>query len=353
MAISKLRQTRWPLPAVIAVLISLIYTTLVLVRAGGNPMAFVVYDGHFAYQIALRMADAPPFLDVPAYRFQRIFYPLISHWLALGRADLVPWALIGVNIAAIGAGTWAMSGLLTRFGVSRWYGLVYGLYGGQYVALRANLTEPLAYGLVALAMLAWEKERRWWAVVAFSLAALTKEVALVFLLAYVGYALLKRDWRWAVGLGTAVLPFAAFQFVLWRWLGAPGIGSGGAGATAFSLVPLGGWLSIADVNMTAFLLISLMVVPISVLPAIAGIGLSARQLLAGRHHPIVISLLLNSAAILFLPASTFREGAAMVRLTQGVMMSMLLYGGLTKSHRVLNYSVLWIFSNVLLVKGVA
>ncbi len=57
--------------------------------------------------------------------------------------------------------------------------------------------------------------------------------------------------------------------------------------------------------------------------------------------------------ILLLPNSTFREPAAMLRLTQGLMVSMLLYGALRKSSRVLNYSTLWVVANVLLLKGVA
>ena len=351
--ITYLRQSRSAQPVFVVLLFTLVYVTAVLVRAGGDPLAFVTYDGHFAYQIALRPTAAAPFLDVPAYRYQRVFYPLVGYLFSLGQANLVPWALIGVNIVAISLGTWAAARLLLRFDASHWYALTYGLYGGNFVALRANLTEPLAYGLVALAILAWEKERRGWATVAFSLAVLTKEVTLVFVAAYVVWALVRREWRWAMGLGTAVLPFAVLQFVLWAWLGTPGVGSGGAGATPFSPLPLGGWLSIAGFNMTAFLLVSLMVVPISIIPTLAGIGLSLRQLWVGWRHPIVYSLLLNGIAILFLPASTFREGAAMVRLTQGVMLSMLLFGGLTKSRRVLNYSLLWIFSNVLLVKGVA
>jgi hypothetical protein len=64
-------------------------------------------------------------------------------------------------------------------------------------------------------------------------------------------------------------------------------------------------------------------------------------------------LLLNSLVILFLPNSTFREPVAMMRLTQGLMVSLLLYGGLSKSSRVLNYSLLWVVTNVLLLKGVA
>lgn len=351
--LAQLRQSQRAWPTLIVLLIALLYVGAVLINNGGDPMSFVTYDGHFAYQIALCGSQAAPFLDVPAYRYQRILYPLLSRIISFGQPGLVPWVLIGVNITAIVGGAWAIEKLLIHFGVSHWYALIYGLYGGNFVALRTNLTEPLAYTLVALAILAWEKERRWWAIIAFSLAVLTKEVTLIFAVAYAIHALIQREWRWAAALVATALPYATYQLVLWAWLGSPGIGSGGAGATPFSPIPLAGWLSIINVNMTAFLLVSLMVVPISVLPSLAGIGLSLRQLLTGRHHPIIYSLLLNSIAILFLPNSTFREGAAMIRLTEGVMLSMVLYGALVKSGRVLNYSVLWIISNVLLIKGTA
>jgi hypothetical protein len=67
----------------------------------------------------------------------------------------------------------------------------------------------------------------------------------------------------------------------------------------------------------------------------------------------VLALLFNSLMILFLPMSTFREPVAMLRLTQGLAASMLLYGALVRSWRILNYSFLWVFTNILLVKGVA
>jgi hypothetical protein len=43
----------------------------------------------------------------------------------------------------------------------------------------------------------------------------------------------------------------------------------------------------------------------------------------------------------------------MLRLTIGLVSAMLLYGALTKSWRVLNYSLLWLLTNVLLLKDVA
>jgi len=355
-------------PALVVIVVCLIYVSGVLISAGGDPLAFALlgtrfsegnpqgtegYDGQFAYQIALRPLDAAPYLDVPAYRYQRILYPMLARLLALGRPGLIPWTLILVNLAAIGLGTWFTERLLVDLGASRWYALVYGLYGAQLLALRADLNEALAQALVMWAILAWARDGRWLAVVAFGLAALAKETALIFLAAYMLYTLQRRAWRWAVALGAAAIPFVAYQFLLWSWLGEFGVGSGGAGATSFSLVPLGGLLEIASVDVYALLLISLIVVPLSVLPAIAGIFLSLRDLGRGEAHPFLFCLLLHGIMILLLPNSTFREPAAMLRLTQGLMVSMLLYGALRKSSRVLNYSTLWVAANVLLLKGVA
>ncbi|MFC1975337.1 AZOBR_p60025 family cell surface glycopolymer formation protein [Chloroflexota bacterium] len=356
------------IPTFIVVIVCLVYVSGVFITSDGDPMAFALlgtrfsesdpqgtvgYDGQFAYQIALDPAGAAPYIDVPAYRYQRILYPVLARLLAFGQPALIPWTLILVNVAAIGIGTWATGLLLIDFRVSRGYALAYGLYGGQLLALRTDLNEPLAQALVMLAILAWARERRIWAIVAFSLAALAKETALIFLVAYILYTLTKRQWHWAVGLGMAAVPFGAYQLLLWRWLGDFGVGSGGAGATPFSLIPLGGWLTIATIHFGAFLLISLIVVPMSIFPSLVGSWLSVRRLWTGEVHPLIYCLLLNSLVILFLPASTFREPAAMLRLTQGLVVSMLLYGGLNRSRRILNNSTLWIATNVLLLKGVA
>ncbi|MCB0194943.1 MAG: hypothetical protein KDJ65_23535, partial [Anaerolineae bacterium] len=311
------------------------------------------YDGQFAYQIALNPAGAAPYIDVPAYRYQRILYPLTARLLALGQAALIPWTLIIVNIGAIALGTWATEQILLHFRVSRWYALVYGLYGGQLLSLRTDLNEPLAHAFVQLAMLAWAKEYRWWAVAAFALAALGKETTLVFLAAYMAFTLSRRMWGWTFRLSLAAVPFVFYQLFLWRWLGSFGVGSGGAGATPFSPIPLAGWLAIAGVSVGAFLLISLVVVPMSILPSIAGLWLSITNLWYQNLHPFVFCLLLNSVVILFLPTSTFREPVAMLRLTMGLMAAMLVFGAWRRSWRVLNYSTFWIFTNVLLINGVA
>jgi hypothetical protein len=352
----------------VTLVVCLVYVLAVLIQAGGDPMAFVLlgtqfsegdphgtegYDGQFAYQIALDPFRATPFIDVPAYRYQRILYPLLARCLALGQPALIPWTLILINLVAIGLGTRITELLLQDFRVNRWHALAYGLYGGQLLALRTDLNEPLAQALVMVAIFAWARERRVWAMVAFSLAALAKETTLIFLAAYILFCLHQRQWRWAIGLGLAAMPFVVYQGLLFSWLGSFGVGSGGAGATPFSLIPLGGWLIIAQAGFLAFLAISLIVVPMSIFPGLAGIWLSVCRLRQGQVHPLIYCLLLNSLVVLFLPASTFREPAAMLRLTQGLAVSMLLYGALVRSWRVLNYCYFWIATNVLLLKGVA
>lgn len=341
------------IPALIVLVCCLLYAGYALIQLQWNPLGFATYDGHFSYQIALRFLEAPPYLDVPAYRFQRLTYPLIVRILSVGQPQFVPWMLILVNITAIVVGTWATEKLLTGLNVSGWYALIYGLYGAQMVGLRTDLTEPVAMMFVMLGILAWAEDRRWWSVAAFALAILGKEPMIVFPAAYGLYCLVKRDWKWMMMMAVTAVPYILLQLVLWQWLGSPGLGSGGDGATPFPKYPLGGWLEIAQVNSIGFLLISLIIVPMSIIPTIAGLMMSGRDLVNGLNHPYVYCVLLNCIAILFLPRSTFQEPAAMVRLTQGLMVSFLLYGAWIMSKRILNYSVLWIFTNVLLIKGVA
>jgi hypothetical protein len=146
-------------PFYVVGLIALAYIALTLWRYGGDPMRFALvgtrydpgqpngtwgYDGQFAYQIARDPLGASHFLDVPAYRYQRILYPLIAWAWAFGQAWRVPWTLIVVNWLALVAGTWLTEEILAGRGASRWYALSYGLFGGLMMAVRLDLTEPMA-----------------------------------------------------------------------------------------------------------------------------------------------------------------------------------------------------------------
>ena len=157
-------------PWLVVLVLALAYVGLTLARYQGDPLAFALpgtrysqsdpqgtwgYDGQFAYYIARDPAGGWRYCDVPAYRYQRILYPLLARALAWGRPEAVAWTLIALNVVALAGGTYFTERLLATWGASRWYALAYGLYGGLVAGLRLDLSEPLAYGLVQAGLWVW------------------------------------------------------------------------------------------------------------------------------------------------------------------------------------------------------
>jgi hypothetical protein len=344
----------------VVLVISLLYVLLTLARYNGDPRYFALigtrydpglpdgrpgYDGQFAYQIARDLASGWTKTDVPAYRYQRIVYPIAARVLALGEADLVPWTLILINIGALVVGTWLTEEILQHFRMSRWYALAYGLSAGTLMSVRLDLTEPLAYAVAQAGVLLALKDRWRWAAIAFAIAALTKEMTLAFAAAVGVVYLVQRDWRKLIGFSVIVLaPFAIWQIVLWQWFGQPGIGSGGALATPFEIVPLRGLWSLALLDLRVFLLFAAIMIPLAVIPALIGLWVAGRQVWRRVIDIPTMVLLLNALLVLITPQSTFREPLAMVRYIVGLMTAVLLYAASRHSQRALRYSWLWVFT---------
>lgn len=351
-------RRRWVRPWALVLSVALAYAGLTLARYDGDPLAFALvgtryslgeaggtegYDGQFAYYIARDPLGGHRYCDVPAYRYQRILYPLLAWGMALGRPEGVGWTLVVLNVIALAGGTYFTERLLVARGASRWYALAYGLYGGLLAGLRLDLTEPLAYGFVQAGLWAWDRKRSRPAALLLALSALAKETALVATAGLLLHLALERRWGEAARMGlTAVMPFAAWQGVLWAWLGAPGVGSGGAMATSFEWVPFGGLLRVATVSLPTFWLLLAIEGPLFVLPTMWALVDSARSLFRSPRRVWTILLLVQAVVLLFLPFSTWREPLGMVRMTVGLVAATLLYGTLRRSRRVLNYSLLWL-----------
>lgn len=340
--------------------ISLIYVAITLARGNFDPKFFALigplydpgvpggkpgYDGQFAYQIARDPANGWTKVDVPAYRYQRIVYPLAARILALGNTAWIPWLLIIINVAALAAGTWCTEEILTHYGASRWYALAYGLNAGTLMGVRLDLTEPLAYSLAQAGVLLLLKKRSGWAAGAFALAALTKEMTLMFAAGAVLAYAAQRDWRNALKISTFVgLPFALWQLILFSWFGQFGVGSGGALATPFELVPLRGLWSIAALDGRTFLLIAGLMLPLAVIPAAIGLWRSIGDARRRRFDLPMWLLLIHAAMIVVTPQSTFREPLAMARFVVGLIAATLMYGAARRSRRGLNYALLWLLT---------
>lgn len=311
----------------------------------GDPQGSEGYDGQFTYFIAVEPdpAAVAPRLDVPAYRYQRILLPLLGRLLALGRLDWIPWALIVVNLAGHWIGTRATAGLLASRGVSAWFAVGYGLWVGLVAPVGIGLAEPLTYGLTALGLLAWVAHRRpVLGVALIGLAGLAKEPALLFLVALLAAEISGRRRREVL----AAIAGVAGAHLLWQlWLlatfGTLGIGSGGALATGFELIPFMGLLRIGEVNLAALALFVLVFGPSVVLPTVWGVWNAMRDWRRGERGVEVYAVLVNGLAVMVLPFSTFREPLGLVRFADGLVLSLLLYVAARGLQRPLRYSLLW------------
>ncbi len=287
---------------------------------------------------------------MPAYRYQRILYPLLARVAALGQAPLVPWSLLAVNVLAQVAGTWAFAELLASYNVSRWHALAYGLWVGLVYSARLALSEPVAYGLVAGALLAARRERQGWATVLYGLAVFSKETALLFVVAHLAWLAARHDWRGAARLiAVAVLPFALFQLLILGWFGRLGVGSGGDLSTPFEIIPYLGLLRVGAVNPRALALLGVIFGPMIVLPSLWGIIASLRRMWRRDYALAVFALAANAGIIAFTPFSTFREPLGITRLATGLVMAVVLFGAHVRSRRALNYSLFWLAALVLLL----
>ncbi len=349
-------------PWMVALTLCVLYLAVIFAASGANVSEFIRprrtgekgYDGQFTYFIALDPASASAKIeqlgDFPAYRFQRILHAALARLLALGQPEMIPWAMLAINLVALAAGTAALEELLVIEGAGRWYALTYGLFGGIFFAVRVNTTEPLAYGLVLVGMLMGARGRLNWQAVLLALAALAKETTLFFTMGYLAYFVLQRRWRDAIRLAIiALLPFAAWQVFLRLWLGQFGIGSGGALATPFEVIPFLGILRIGQESVTVMLLLSLFLIPAAVVPTLWALWRGGRDLLARRWHPYLFLLLVNAAIMPFVPSSTYREAFGLLRFLPGLVISMILYAALRRERRALRYSTIWVVFGLLLL----
>lgn len=187
------------------------------------------YDGQFYFFIAADPVHAKDYTDQVGVRYARIVYPGLS-WLLSGggRLAALPWVMLALNLIAVGGGTWAVALWLRRRARSPWFALLYGLWPGLIFCVFRDLSEPIAYCLLALAMLAFD---RWILASAglLGLSLLTRETTIAFAVA-IALALALRDRRRAAGfLAVALLPMIVWRAIITLTLHSSTIESSGAG----------------------------------------------------------------------------------------------------------------------------
>lgn len=286
------------------------------------------YDGQFFLYIALDPTAAHAYIDNPSYRYARIGYPLAARLMALGQPHWIPYTLILLNWLAIGGGTLAVALWLKRRRVSPWFALAYGLCPGLLVSLQRDLSEPLAYGLVALGVYLGDyggRRRLLWAGLSFACALLTRETTSLFILMY-GVAVLGGrgvgEWRrgdpprWrdaALILAVACLPYVAYKLFLRCWLGSSGVPA----ASLPDPIPFHGFLAWWPWNAD-----QLECLRSGIVPAIICLAAALWTL---RRHPtstelwmLIINVLM---LIVFLPTASYDGYGSIGRMMIGVALA--------------------------------
>ncbi len=142
------------------------------------------YDGMFYYRLALdpftteRTADGIT-LDLPAYRQQRIAYPLLAWAASGGDPSRVPLALVGVNVIGLAAVGLLGAGLARTAGRHPMWGLLFSFYPGFVLTLTRDLTEIVAAVAVLAALLLLRRGRKASGALALALAVLSRETTVV------------------------------------------------------------------------------------------------------------------------------------------------------------------------------
>ncbi len=353
-------------PFVIAPLLALCYT-LVLVATTQNPLILATlgaryapqdlqdvvysdegYDGQFVYFIARDGFESAPSLDVAPYRLQRILLPVLGGFLSFGIASLLVWVLLAINLLALGAGTWVLESWFKERNLSRWLAIGYALSIGVWGSTRLLTTETLAYALVLIGIEAHRREKLSWEILAFALASLAKETTLIFPFATGVFWLINGEWRKAFGFGIAVLaPFMMWQGVLYGQFGEFGIGSGGALATSFEIVPLMGFFRIlTEGGISVFLILLPLIGLFVLLPTLWGLYTSIRD---EKRDIWTFWLFFNALLMLFVPFSTYRELLGILRFIVGLQIALIGYAIQRRQRRILMYSTLWMFTSTMIL----
>jgi hypothetical protein len=290
------------------------------------------YDGQYYFAVAADPGHAHDYIGGNAgVVYSRLFYPAVSRGASLGSVTALPYAMLVINVLAVVAGTAAVALWFVNRGFSPWPALLYGLFPGLVLTVFRDLTEPLAFGLAAVAVLAFDRRRSRRLVLSaliLALAVLTRETIVPVALA--GAAVLAlddrqhlRDGRWWNGWRRAAAFAAATcgPLLLWRlivrlWLGQP---TQEVGHERGWILPLHGIWSWWPFDGTHWLI--LLTVTLPALAAAAG----ALILLRRRRCPVLAGLLLLNVLlyVVWLPRSVYIDESAALRAAIGVVLAAL------------------------------
>ncbi len=141
------------------------------------------YDGQFYYRLALDPLNwsrtAFGITMDQSYRYTRIGYPVLAWLASLGQHQLVPLALVAVNLLGVAAMA-VLGGMFAReSGRHALWGLAFAAYFGLVISVGRDTAEPLAEACLLGGLLAYRRARPVLAAALFGYGAITRETILL------------------------------------------------------------------------------------------------------------------------------------------------------------------------------
>jgi hypothetical protein len=262
----------------------------------------------------------------------------------LGIEDFIPWSMLLINLVAASATVYVLSRMLAERGVNPYWALVPLLTFNYLIGVRMDLNEPLAYGLALAGLWAFDQKRLASSAALFALAGLGREIALVFPVALALWLVLERRWReaWIVS-AAGVMPYLIWAVVVRSWLGVSPF------ATPLAkplLIPFAGMAVLEGIE--GRVLVGLWAAVPAALAAIAAIVHILRRRL-NLQSPEAVLLLANCAIIAVLPVPTWIDPLAVLRLSVGLILTLLLWLARIRPSWMLFVAGLWVPSLLLMI----
>ncbi len=142
------------------------------------------HDGKFFFVQAndpwvIDPAENAAVLDRPLYRSQRMLYPVLAGGGGLLGPEAITWAMLIVNILAMGLGTWAVALVAVEMGGSPWWGLAFALNLGFISEMNVGGAGIVAAAAAFAAVAMLVRGRQRWGIALLALAALSREAMLI------------------------------------------------------------------------------------------------------------------------------------------------------------------------------
>lgn len=180
------------------------------------------YDGQFFYFICFDpfiKSNIYKYLDVPAYRYQRILYPLLAKIIALNNKTYFKYSLILVNIFSVIIGTYFIILLLKQYNLNLWFALCYGLISGFLICTFRDLCEPLATLFMTISIYCYLSKKPICYCASLAMMLLTKEIYLLLIPFFIFDSLfLNKRKNFLLGSILSFIPLVGWEYYIYSKL---------------------------------------------------------------------------------------------------------------------------------------